>query len=244
MHNAASSAPPSLAALSSELLREGWARRTAAEMLALLQTDELGWQNFANEWRNLPVDKYMADAGLYRRRRYGAFDLSSGSIVPVPRQPHYQSLEHNALNGGIDRWFEPLVKEVADSAILRRILECCHEACSGMELFIRAWRAEVHQFRIETTTNSAGFPTPEGCHRDGVTAGCIMLVARERVQGGETRLWTPDGSAQLASFQMTVPGEALFFDDRKLLHEVSPVFASPEVSGGHRDVLVVTFTSS
>lgn len=188
----------------------------------------------------MPADTYMADGGSYRRRRHGVFDVGARSIMPVPGQPHYQSRDHNRLNGGVERWFAPLSEEVASSTILPRILEYCREAYGSLAPAARRWRAEVHQFRIEATCHDPGLPTPEGLHRDGVVAGLVMLIACDGVDGGVTRLWTGEGG-HLASFAMNDPGESLFFDDRRLLHEVTPVNAVTQVCGGHRDVLVVTF---
>lgn len=206
----------------------------------MLGVGDSAWRSFAGGWHGMPVDTYMADGGSYRRRRYGVFDVGPRSIAPLLGQPHYQSLDHNRLNGGIDRWFAPLSAEVAGSAILARMLECCREAYAPLTPAAKGWRAEVHQFRIEAAGRDAGLPTPEGRHRDGVIAGLVMLIARDGVDGGVTRLWVPEGG-HLASFAMTHPGETLFFDDRKLLHEVTPVYAAAKASGGYRDVLVITF---
>jgi hypothetical protein len=232
--------PVSQAHLSDQLSRDGWARRNAAEMKALLGADESEWRSFAGGWRDMPVDGYMADGGRYRRRRYGVFAVSEHSIARLPGQPHYQSRNHNRLNGGIDRWFAPLSEAVAGSVILARTLASCREIFGSLVPAANGWRAEVHQFRIEAAGSDAGLPTPEGRHRDGVVAGLVMLIARNSVDGGITRLWTPEGH-KLASFAMTEPGEALFFDDRNLLHDVTPLRASARTSASYRDVLVVTW---
>jgi len=226
--------------LSGQLSQDGWARRTAAEMKALLGICDSEWRGFAGGWQDMPIDAYMADGGRYRRRRHGVFEVGAHSIAAIARQPHYQSRDHNKLNGGIDRWFAPLSEEVAGGTMLARILECCREAYAPLAPAERGWRAEVHQFRIVAKGADAGLPTPEGRHRDGVVAGLAMLIAREGVDGGVTRLWTP-GGGHLASFAMMEPGEALFFDDRRLLHEVTPLRAAATAFDGHRDVLVVTF---
>lgn len=211
-------------------------------MKANLGICENDWRSFARGWDAMPADTYMADGGSYRRRRYGVFDVGAHAILPVPCQPHYQSLEHNRLNGGIERWFAPLSEAVAGSAILAGMLEHCREAFAPLVRAAHGWRAEVHQFRIEAKWRDPGIPTPEGRHRDGVAAGLVMLIARDGVAGGVTRLWTSEGG-HVARFTMTDPGEALFFDDRRLLHEVTPVNAITSVCGGCRDVLVVTFAA-
>ena len=171
-------------------------------MHALLGASGRAWRHFASGWNAMPVDTYMADGGAYRRRRYGVFEIGSRSIAAAGAQPHYQSRVHNRLNGGVERWFAGLAAEVAESMILRRILECCRETYAPLVPTVRRWRAEVHQFRIEAGPCSAGHPAPEGRHRDGVIAGFVLLVARAGVAGGVTRLWSLEGGA-LASFTMT-----------------------------------------
>ena len=39
-----------------------------------------------------------------------------------PHQPHYQSRDYNPLNGGIERWFEPVTDEIGAHPTLRAIL--------------------------------------------------------------------------------------------------------------------------
>ena len=34
----------------------------------------------------------------------------------APHQPHYQGLDYNTLNGGIERWFKPIADEIGDGA--------------------------------------------------------------------------------------------------------------------------------
>ena len=57
------------------------------------------------------------------------------------------------------------------------------------------WYVEAHQFRIDTT-DGIGRPTPEGAHRDGVDFVAVVLVAREGIKGGETRVFEADGKPQ------------------------------------------------
>ena len=54
------------------------------------------------------------------------------------------------------------------------------------------WYVEAHQFRIDTT-DGIGRPTPEGAHRDGVDLVAVLLVGREGIKGGETRVFDADG---------------------------------------------------
>jgi hypothetical protein len=225
------------------LEREGWARGNACAMKAMLGADDHAWQGFVGGWDAMPLDRYMGDGGAYRRRRYGVYRVGPRCIDRLPRQPHHQLVEHNKLNGGIERWFAPLAPEVAESSILARVLAICRALFAPMAPVRDNWRAEVHQFRIEATACGRGLPTPEGRHRDGVTAGLALMIARSGVEGGRTRLWAP-GGGMMAEFTMIDPGEALFFDDSRLLHEVTPLVPAKRDVAGHRDMLIVTYSEA
>jgi hypothetical protein len=99
------------------------------------------------------------------------------------------------------------------------------------------WYVEAHQFRIDTT-DGIGRPTPEGAHRDGVDFVAVLLVAREHVKGGETRVFEAAGPAGLR-FTLTRPWTTLMLDDERVIHESTPI--QPDGEGGHRDTLVLTF---
>ena len=64
-----------------------------------------GWDDFARSWDDLGLDTYMADGGRYRKRRHAAFRATVDGVLRKPAQPHYQSRDFNALNGGVARWF-------------------------------------------------------------------------------------------------------------------------------------------
>ena len=101
------------------------------------------WDIFAGSWDSLELDTYMADGGRYRRRRFGVWHAGrpdagrGGAIERGDHQPHYQGLDYNTLNGGIERWFEPIEPEIGDGATMRTILEYCR-ALFGRRLEIFA----------------------------------------------------------------------------------------------------------
>src|SRR5258706_14699494 len=67
------------------------------------------WRKFADSWNRLELDTYMADGGRYRKRRHAVYATKpGGTIVRQPHQPHYQTVDYKPLNGGLDRWFEPV----------------------------------------------------------------------------------------------------------------------------------------
>ncbi len=98
------------------------------------------------------------------------------------------------------------------------------------------WFVEAHQFRIDTT-DGIGRPTPEGAHRDGVDFVAVLLIAREGVKGGETRVFEADGPRG-ERFTLTEPWTMMLLDDARVIHESTPI--QPTSEGGHRDTLVIT----
>jgi hypothetical protein len=197
------------------------------------------WDAFAASWDDLGLDTYMADGGRYRKRRHAAFGATPGGIVRKPHQPHYQSRDYNALNGGIERWFAPVLPEIAVGPTMTAILAWCRtlfETLSGTQ----EWHIEVHQFRIEARRGVEGRPTPEGMHRDGVDHVLVLLVGRRNIQSGMTTIHDLNGHT-LGSFTLTEPLDAALVDDRRVMHGVTPVEPLAPGEPGFRDVLVVTF---
>jgi hypothetical protein len=103
----------------------------------------------------------------------------------------------------------------------------------------RRWYVEAHPFRIDTT-DGIGRPTPEGAHRDGVDLVAVVLVAREGVKGGETRVFEAAGPQGLR-FTLTEPWSVLLLDDARVIHETTPIQPLEASRPGHRDTLVLTY---
>ncbi|HEY1299535.1 MAG TPA: 2OG-Fe dioxygenase family protein [Stellaceae bacterium] len=239
-----SAVPDLLAPVAETLGQDGFAFVRAPEMEAILEHAGLGrWPSFAASWDDLGVDTYMADGGRYRRRRFAAFRAGPGGIVRKPHQPHYQSRDYNALNGGIERWFEPVTDAAADHPALGAILRTCHDLFDRMTPEMvrpEAWHVELHQFRIEARPGEAGRPTPEGMHRDGVDWVLVLMVRRENVASGETTIYDLV-KEPLGSFTLAQPLDAAWVDDSRVYHGVTPVTPLDPARPAYRDVLVVTF---
>ena len=200
------------------------------------------WLEFSESWNDLPVDNYMADHGRYRRRRHAVYSVSAGGeISRLPAQPHYQALDYNPVNGGIERWFEPVRADLGEGPSMRAVLGFCWQlfgAVAGSPS--RAWKVEVHQFRIEAQGDALGLPTPEGMHRDGADYVLVLLVRRSNVRSGTTLIGSPDGAFR-SSFTLALPFDAALVDDHRVYHGVTPVEAIDPAQAAWRDVLVVTF---
>lgn len=222
--------------------RNGYAFADAPTMRALLDVDALAdWPAFVASWDRLGDDRYLAEKGRHRRRRHAVFSTDgNGAIVRQPNQPHYQSLAYNNLQGGIERWFEPIEPMIAAGASLTRILAFCREQFGALAPTTAHWRIEVHQFRIEARTAEAGEPTPEGVHRDGVDYVLVFMIDRTNIKRGVTTIHAPDGH-ELGHFTLAHPFEAELIDDHRVFHGVTPVLPKTAGEPAHRDVLVVTF---
>jgi hypothetical protein len=229
--------------------RDGFAFAPAAEMRPLLADagslaaplDEplADWPDFVESWNDLGPDTYMADGGRYRKRRYGVFAVTGDAIVRQPHQPHYQSRDYNVLNGGIERWFQPILPEIGNGPTMTAVLMFCRGLFGSMAAS-PSWHAEVHQFRIEARRDEAGRPTPEGMHRDGHDYVLVLMINRTNIASGVTSIHDLDGRS-LGDFTLTEPLDAALVDDRKVTHGVTPVAPLDPALPGHRDVLVVTF---
>jgi len=200
------------------------------------------WAEFAASWDDLRPDTYMADGGRYRLRRHAIYTAGPGQpLARAPHGPHFQATRHNALNGGIDRWFEPVSPAVGEGPALRALLDGARAVFDRL-LPDSAWHVEVHQFRIEARPDEAGKPTPEGMHTDGVDAVLVMMIGRENVEGGVTGIEI-DGQER-ASFTLSHACDAVLLDDRRVRHGVTPIRPIDPSAPGHRDVLVLTFRRS
>lgn len=235
--------PQMLGTLETPLAKEGFTYQQAGFMRPLLEQFGLAqWNSFAESWDHLGVDRYMADGGRYRRRRYATYSLTPDQILRKPHQPHYQSRDYNTLNGGIERWFKPVTDATGHHPALLAILELTHRIASDLtpaDLQPQAWHAEVHQFRIEASPESSGQPTPEGLHRDGVDWVCVLMVNRENIASGETTIHDLNRKA-VGSFTLAHPLDAAFVNDSRVYHGVTPVKPVDPSRPAYRDVLVVT----
>jgi hypothetical protein len=234
----------SLADITATITRTGFAFVRAADMRAVLEGAGLrDWSAFAGSWDDLGVDKYMADGGRYRRRRFAVYRATAEGIARKPHQPHYQSRDYNPLNGDIERWFEPVMDAIATHPAMRAVLDACYRLFHGLTPAATrpvSWHVEIHQFRIEANTGEAGQPTPEGMHRDGVDWVLVLLIDRINIQSGETTI-ADQRKRPLGSFTLTDPLDAAVTDDNRVYHGVTPVTPLDPAELGHRDVLVVTF---
>lgn len=214
----------------------GFAVLDAKSVMQASALDGSALNSLLSSWNRLAEDEHLRDAGNYRRRRHGSYLVEDGVATLQPHRAHWQPLDYNALHGGMERWFEPLEKEVAESAVLQSLLCWLAVLADGMHGG-QPWFAEVHQFRIDAS-DGIGRPTPEGAHRDGVHLVAVFLLARHNVRGGETRVFHIDDRFG-QRFTIEQPWSVLLLDDQRVIHESTPV-QPQKPSSAWRDTLVVT----
>ena len=198
------------------------------------------WDAFADNWDDLQMDDHMADQGRYRRRRHGVFSMGrEGPVQRLPDAPHYQGLEHNRLNGGIDRRFAAISESMAESASFRALSTYAQALFSELAPEVARWVVEAHQFRIEARAGELGQPTPEGVHRDGVDYVLVALVRRQNIESGTTTIHAED-QRRLGAFTLTDSLDLALLDDRRVWHGVTAVEPKDPGQPAWRDVLVLT----
>ncbi|MDT7835678.1 2OG-Fe dioxygenase family protein [Aquabacterium sp. OR-4] len=246
--------PPPLTALSdldAQLAGSGYAVLDAESLARCVGVRSHELAAWAPLWHDLPPDQHLKDGGRYRRRRHGCFVLQPGApghepgqgqgvMQAVPHRAHWQPVEYNALHGGIERWFDPLPAAMAEAPAWSRLLGGLAQQAARLRGGAdQPWYVEAHPFRIDTT-DGIGRPTPEGAHRDGVELVVVILVARQGIKGGETRVFDARGP-QGVRFTLAEPWSALLLDDTRVIHESTPIQPIDAAAGGYRDTLVLTF---
>ena len=196
---------------------------------------------FLDSWNRLEQDQYMADGGRYRKRRHATYAID-GAGQParlMPYQPHYQTVDYNQLNGGVARYFAPILDDLHQSLSLSALLEF------GNSVFSQItgnghWHIELHQFRIEARDGRMGKPTPEGVHRDGVDFVIVVMIKRVNIDSGATTIYDLDNQL-VGEFTLRESFDMVLVNDSKLYHGVTPITQLDADTEAFRDVLVITF---
>lgn len=198
----------------------------------------------ATLWNELPPDMYLKDGGRYRSRRHASFVQNlqpidgQQALVQAPHRPHYQPTTYNALHGGMLRWYAPLDAQLTALPCWTVLLATLGRLFAGLRP-VPQWFIEAHQFRIDTC-DGVGRPTPEGAHRDGVDFVAVILVQRQGIRGGETRVFELDGPRGVR-FTLEQAWSVLLMDDTSVVHESTPILPVDAAQVGWRDTLVLTY---
>lgn len=237
--------PPALtppAELDAVLQQQGYAVLGASSVSTLTAAPLNALMALRPFWENLPPDAFLKDGGRYRQRRHSCFIVQDGMATQQPHRAHWQSLDYNALHGGMRRLFDPIQPAFVNQPAWHALLVWLGQVCSALK-GRQPWFTEAHQFRIDTV-DGIGRPTPEGAHRDGVDMVAVFMINRSGVKGGETRVFDATGPNG-QRFTLSEPWSVLLLDDARMIHESTPIQSlDGTVPQGHRDTLVVTLRAS
>jgi len=213
----------------------------SADLNGCVGANKDAWARFSSHWEELAPDRYAAELGTRRLRRYGHFSFTpvDGLARPLPHDAFVQPENSNPLYIETDRDFEPLTDAFAIDPLLQKMLKLLGRLATALD-DAGEWSAKVTPFRVLASAHGKGHPTPEGMHRDGVTLVTSLLVDRHNAVGGESSVCDLDGN-RLVTTTLSEPGTLLLGDDRRTLHGVSPIQPVDEAEPARRDVLVVTF---
>ncbi|WP_234377071.1 2OG-Fe dioxygenase family protein [Streptomyces sp. TP-A0356] len=203
-------------------------------------------EELACEWDKLEVDKYLKNGSRFRERRYDRFYYHprSGLIRLRPHRPYYQSGDANDYAGGIDRDVAPLSRASLHNPLLTALIRFDFARFPVAEEWLDdPWDVQCHQFRIISTPDEVGEPTPEGPHRDEVDFGAIHLMNRLNVAGGESQVYS-ESKELINEFCLTSRMDTMYWADQKVLHAVRPITAAEPGTTALRDVLILGYKRS
>jgi hypothetical protein len=198
------------------------------------------FERFALAWNDLPPDPYIVDRAPYRFRRHAAAVLNprTAELEHLPAGEYLQSATDNPLFGGVPRRFAPVCWDVP----ARRFCTALVRASSAEVLRLDGpVLVNIHLVRIVGGHDMAGEPAPEGPHRDGFDFVSVHLVGRDVDRGGETSVTDAAGRTRAVG---TLNGslDAVYVDDRELLHYTSPI--SADGRNAYRDVLLLSYEAA
>jgi hypothetical protein len=221
------------------LRQQGYAVLSALGTHELLNATASDLSTLGESWSDLPADAHLKDGGRYRRRRHSCFVVDRDSVQLIAHRAHWQPVEYNALHGGMQRWFEPILPQTLALPAWNKLLLALAAQSSALR-GEQPWFVEAHQFRINTE-GGIGRPTPEGAHRDGVDLVAVFLVNRQGIKGGETRVFEAHGTRG-ERFTLAQPWSLVILDDARVIHESTPIqpVSALEAVDTYRDTLVVT----
>jgi hypothetical protein len=201
------------------------------------------WPEFAETWNDLPPDEYLGGGAPRRLRRYSCLSYSplSGAMSVMQDATFRQSKLFNPLFGGMERKFAPLRPETLRNPYLTELIDLVLRQwpISDIQKELN-WSVGVHQIRIASQDNQPAGPTPEGIHRDGYQFVSIHFIARRNVLGGVSNVYD-NQSSLLDSFTLSAAMDSIFIDDRRVMHDATPILPERQDLCASRDTLILTY---
>jgi len=209
---------------------------------AILYKDVL---QFIDYYNKLEVDKYVLEKEKkpYRKRRYGGFtlDIKNGSLQINEHKSFYQSNKVNKKYGGIKRTFAPIEQFILNNKFLQTlILEDFKKLPEKYKKNTSKWFIGVQLFRIETTNNYIGYPSPEGIHQDGHCFVIQHFINKSNIKGGKSLIYSLKKEKLLeATFKNFL--DSCYVKDDMVMHDVTPIECINQNKKGVRDMLILDF---
>ncbi len=210
--------------MNKELIEKGY---------AVVDAPEIDRCSLYDSFDMLPVDNYIQ--GGFRRRRFSWF---SGSPQGLSRLPHKQFYQTEKYEGRPDifREYDEIDNSVIQHSSFQNIIDC-FVSITGINMMNTP--VEVHQIRVLCGEGVEGNPSPEGVHRDGCHYLGIFVVRRDGVIGGANSIHL--AKDEEAVFEtMLEPGQFLFCDDEKVMHNANSIHPADDVKHATRDIFVLT----
>jgi hypothetical protein len=223
------------------IVESGFAvRRAEAYDLGAAAED---WRRLQDDWSHLETDRYMADGGQYRLRRFGRFwwKPATSELLRLPHGLVFQARYINNFAGGIHRDFAPLRETTFANPFLHALIRfdfSCFTVADERMLH-DPWEVWVHQIRIETA-GPVVQPAPEGIHHDGHDFIAMHLVQRDNVDGAESHLYDNDRNP-IHRCMLLDPLDTIYADDHRVMHAVGGLSAADPARPARRDILIIDF---
>ncbi|MCT7953001.1 2OG-Fe dioxygenase family protein [Ancylothrix sp. C2] len=186
----------------------------------------------------LAPDRWMPEDKGSRTRRLSRVKTSeSMELTWINNGEFYQSPKVNKVNGGIQRKYQPLEEEVANSKWLQTLI---WQMSTILELSLGTL-FEIHQFRVPCSPYTFGYPAPEGRHQDGRRYVAIVHIHQENITGAVTQLFKSGDREERPFLELSLqPGNLLVFNDERYFHFTTPFQAASRDGCGFRDVFILT----
>jgi hypothetical protein len=199
---------------------------------------------FISSWDNLQIDKFMADSGKYRMRRYGRFtyDQAKNFLINQKEVNYFQARGYNNLNGDKIRSFASLSSGMVNNKLLHYLIRFHFEKLplTMEQSKINLWQVGIHQIRIIATPGAVGKPTPEGIHKDGELYTVQHIIKRKNVTGGAMRVFDNDKEL-VDSWEQENLFDTVYIKDEAGYHDVTPIISADGKTEGIRDILLIDF---
>lgn len=175
--------------------------------------------------------KDFAQIVPYRRRSISQFVLSRGSkdiwkVERVEMDDFVQVTDAENDYRVYKRVFTPTPEFVTNHIELRKLLVRLAEIVQNVQGDIKKIKMICHQMSLIAMPRKQVSNAPEGIHQDGADyIVSALVVEREGVVGGESRVYGPDKITRYLTHTLEV-GEGLFQADSNLSslwHDVTPV---------------------